>query len=139
MHISAHTDILLLGAGLVGSYLYANPTDPIISGVIAMSGAATGGSPSPNNGPNSFSQLAKLVGCDNLDSQDELSCMQNVTALRLQDVVSSTSAPGSNISIPRFGAVVDNVTMFTNLTERLEKNMTARVVSIHSMDLHTLR
>jgi hypothetical protein len=113
------------GAGLVGAYLYANGEDPIISGAIAMSGSATAGAQGDEN---SFSELAKAADCGGLNAEEELSCMQSVPALRLQDLVQATSLPGSNMSVPRFGAVVDNVTVFPNNTERLEKNLTAKVV-----------
>ncbi|PVH94480.1 alpha/beta-hydrolase, partial [Periconia macrospinosa] len=113
------------GAGLVGAYLYANPSDPIISGAIAMSGSATAGGQGASN---AFSKLAKAAGCGGLDASEELSCMQNIPALRLQDLVQTTSLPGTNVSTPRFGAVADNVTVFANNTERLEKGLAATVV-----------
>jgi hypothetical protein len=121
----AVTDKETKGAGLVGAYLYANGEDPIISGAIAMSGSATAGAQGDQN---SFSQLAKAADCGGLNAEEELSCMQSIPALRLQDLVQATSLPGSNMSVPRFGAVVDNVTVFSNNTERLEKNLAAKVV-----------
>jgi hypothetical protein len=114
-----------IGAGLVGSYVYANGADPIVSGGIAMSGAVNSG---PSEDSTNFSRLAEAADCGGLSAEEELSCMQNVPALRLQDLVQGSTLPGSNASVPRFGAVVDNVTVFANITERLEKNLTARIV-----------
>lgn len=110
---------------MVGSYIYANGEDPIVSGGIAMSGAAN--SPAPDNSTN-FSKLAAAVDCGGLSAEDELSCMQSIPALRLQDLVQGTTLPGSNASVPQFGAVVDNVTVFANNSERLEKGLTAKIV-----------
>lgn len=123
-----------IGAGLVGAYVYANGKDPIISGAIAQSGAAPSGGMPGSSDRNNFSELAKMVNCGGLNAEEELLCMQKVPALRLQDIVSTTSSSplggnnGSQISVPRFGAGVDNVTVFSNLTERLEKNLAAKVV-----------
>ena len=91
-----------------------------------MSGSAN--SPSQDDS-SSFSALAEAADCGGLTVDEELSCMQNVPALRLQDLVQSSTLPGSNVSTPRFGAVVDNITVFANNTERLERNLTARIVS----------
>jgi hypothetical protein len=44
------------------------------------------------------------------------------------DLVQGSTLPGSNASVPRFGAVVDGVTVFANNTERLERNLTAKIV-----------
>jgi acetylcholinesterase len=109
----------------VGSYIYANGEEPIVSGAIAMSGAVN--SPAPDNSTN-FSELAEAANCGGLSAKDELSCMQSLPALRLQDLVQGSTLPGSNASVPRFGAVVDNVTVFANNTERLEKKLTAKIV-----------
>ncbi|OAL03962.1 alpha/beta-hydrolase [Phaeosphaeriaceae sp. SRC1lsM3a] len=115
------------GAGLVGAYIYANGEDPIVTGGIAMSGAVN--NPAPDNSTN-FSTLAEAAGCGGLSADDELSCMQSVPALRLQDLVQGTTLPGSNATTPRFGAVVDNKTMFANNTDRLAKNLTAKIVRV---------
>jgi hypothetical protein len=83
-----------------------------------MSGAVN--SPAPDNST-SFSELAKAANCGGLNAKDELLCMQDLPALRLQDLVQGSILPGSNASVPRFLAVVDNVTVFANNTERLER------------------
>lgn len=113
------------GASLVGSYIYAHGEDPIVSGAIAMSGAAANLTPDNSS---SFTALAEAADCGGLSAEDELACMQNVPALRLQDLVQGATLPGSNTTTPRFNAVIDGVTVFTNNTERLEKNLTATIV-----------
>ena len=90
-----------------------------------MSGAVN--NPTPDDS-SSFSELAEAADCGGLSAEEELSCMQDIPALRLQDLVQGTTLPGSNATTPRFGAVVDNVTVFANNTERLEKNLTANIV-----------
>jgi hypothetical protein len=90
-----------------------------------MSGAVN--NPPPDNS-SSFTTLAGAAGCGGLSAEDELSCMQQVPALRLQDLVQGTTLPGSNATTPRFAAVVDNVTAFSNNTDRLVKNLTAQIV-----------
>lgn len=108
------------------SYLYANGEEPIIAGAIANSGAGGGGG-SPSD---SFSQLAEIVGCGDLDAGEELACMQKIPALRLQSILQSALIPGTNSTVPRFGPAVDNATMFSNKTERLERGLVATVVRI---------
>ncbi|KAK7984374.1 hypothetical protein PG989_011776 [Apiospora arundinis] len=96
------------GAGLVTSYVYANGEDPIITGAIANSGSIGG--------------LAEIAGCGGLKADEELACMQEVPALRLQSILQS-----GDEGIPMFGAVVDNTTVFSNSTERLERGLVAKV------------
>ena len=127
---TATTDYWDKGAGLVSTYLYANGEDPIISGAIAMSGSVD--SRPAQEISDKFSKLAGAVDCGGLSAEEELSCMQEVPALRLQDLVQSSTLPGSNTSTPKFGAAIDGITAFANNTERLEKNLTANIVSKHA-------
>lgn len=109
---------------MVTSYVYANGEDPIITGAIANSGAV-GGRLSDSSATNKFTQLAALAGCGGgLKADEELACMQEVTALRLQSILQS-----GREEVPMFGAVVDNITTFSNYTERLERGLVAKVVS----------
>lgn len=106
-------------------YGYGYPDDPIVAATISDSGAA---SPSnlgrqPGN-YTAFSTLASLVGCGGLteDSAAELECVQAVDANTLQDYISNTSS----IS---FGPVLDNVTFFSNTTDRMAQGLVAKIVS----------
>lgn len=91
-----------------------------------MSGAVNN---PPADNSSSFTTLAGAAGCGGLSAEEELSCMQDVPALRLQDLVQGSKLPGSNVTTPRFAAVVDDVTSFANNTERLVKGLTAKIVS----------
>lgn len=106
------------GAGAVFSYAYSYPTDPIVTGFVASSGGASTNSPTDLN-PN-FQSVAGLLGCGNLTAAAELACMQKVDAEVLRDAVVENKMA--------FRPVVDDVTMFTNLTERLEKGLVANKV-----------
>lgn len=112
------------GANAVVTYAYANPDDPIVRGLIANSGS-TPTSASVNT--SSFSQMAASFGCGNLTSSDELTCMQKVDALSIQEYVRGNSKGG--VGGARLGGyVADNVTVFANTTERLLKGRVAKVV-----------
>ncbi|KAK8008336.1 chlorogenic acid esterase precursor [Apiospora marii] len=113
------------GAGLVTSYVYANGEDPIITGAIANSGTVGvgPGGDDDESGVNKFSRLAELAGCGGgLEAEEELACMQEIPALRLQAILQSRRE-----EVPMFGAVVDNTTVFANYTERLERGLVAKV------------
>ncbi|KAK2598351.1 hypothetical protein N8I77_011771 [Diaporthe amygdali] len=107
-------------------YGYGYPDDPIVTGTISDSGAA---SPSnlgrqPGN-YTTFSTLASLVGCGGLtgNSSAELACVQGVDANTLQDFVSNTSSLS-------FGPVLDNVTSFSNTTDRIAQGLLAKIPAI---------
>jgi carboxylesterase type B len=113
------------GANAVVTYSYANPDDPIVSGLIADSGsAAAPGSVSTNT--TSFSVMAASLGCGNLTATAELSCMQKVDALAIQKYVQGDS--GGLIGNTLGGMVADNITVFANNTERLLQGRIAKVV-----------
>lgn len=114
-------------AGAMSSsvYGYAYPDDPIVAATISDSGAA---SPSnlgrqPGN-YTTFSTLAGLVGCGGLtgNASAELECVQSVDANTLQDFVSNTSSLS-------FTPVLDNVTSFSNTTDRIAQGLLAKIVS----------
>ncbi|KAK4209066.1 acetylcholinesterase [Rhypophila decipiens] len=107
------------GGGVVLSYTYAFPTDPIVSGFIASSAGA--GAINPNDTNPAFSRMAQNVGCANLTATEELACMQQVDAVKLRDAVVAASLDMSQ----GFRPIVDGVTQFVNLTERLEKGLVA--------------
>lgn len=104
------------GAGAVFSYAYSYPSDPIVSGFIASSGGASTSNPTDTNP--AFHSMAQDVGCANLTGAAELACMQRVDPLVLRGAVVSAGAS--------FRPIVDNVTMFANLTDRLEKGLVAK-------------
>ncbi|KAK8122704.1 Alpha/Beta hydrolase protein [Apiospora sp. TS-2023a] len=112
------------GAGLVASYVYANGEDPIITGAIANSGSVgIGPGGDDESDINRFSQLAEIAGCGGgLEPEEELACMQEIPAVRLQAILQSRRE-----DVPTFRPVVDNTTVFSNYTERLEQGLVAKV------------
>jgi carboxylesterase type B len=108
------------GGNAASSYSYAYPEDPIVAGIAAQSGTV-----SQLNSPNTtaFTILAKQLGCDGLDAEEELACMQEAPNDRLHSVIRNGTG------VPRFSPRVDNVTLFANNTARLENGQVAKVVS----------
>jgi acetylcholinesterase len=107
------------GGNAANSYGYAYPEDPIVAGIVAQSGTV-----SQLNSPNTtaFTILAKQLGCDGLDAEEELACMQQAPNDRLHSVIRSGAG------VPRFSPAVDDVTLFANNTARLESGLVAKVV-----------
>jgi hypothetical protein len=108
------------GAGAVFSYAYSYPSDPIVSGFIASSGGASTNNPTDTN--QGFHTMAEKVGCGNLTDDAELTCMQRVDPLVLRGAVVDSRTS--------FRPIVDNITMFANLTDRLEKGLVAKKVRL---------
>ncbi|KAL2192881.1 Alpha/Beta hydrolase protein [Corynascus similis CBS 632.67] len=109
------------GANAVLTYGYAYPHDPIVNGLIASSGGASATNPTSSS---SFHNLAQIVGCANLTTTAELACMQEVDPLVLQKKIEGTEGPAFRGS---FGPIADNVTVFANLTDRLEKGLVPKL------------
>lgn len=112
------------GAGSSSVYGYAYPDDPIVTGLISDSGAAALASGVDAGNYTAFDTLAELVDCGNSDedSQLQLECMQKVDAETLIQFVSNTSS----IS---FSPVADNITAFSNVTDRISRGLIAKIVS----------
>ena len=112
------------GNDMVQRYSYAYPENSLVRGFIGESG----GTPvtNPTSSPN-FHNAAQIVGCANLTDTAELACMQQVDPLLLQHAVDAIN-PDPNRGL--FRPIADNITTFTNLTERLEKGLIAKLVSL---------
>jgi carboxylesterase type B len=113
------------GGNAANSYGYAYPEDPIVAGIVAQSGTV-----SQLNSPNTtaFTILAKQLGCDGLDAEEELACMQQAPNDRLHSVIRSGAG------VPRFSPAVDDVTLFANNTARFESGLVAKVVGDEQLD-----
>jgi hypothetical protein len=109
------------GANSVSYYPYSWYFDPIVKGVISDSGSAYDFKFDHNF--TSFTNLAGLVGCGGLGADDELACMQQVDAEKLEQLVSN---PANNLT---FKPQAENVTMFSNLEERISNGLIAQIVS----------
>ncbi|KAK4165554.1 acetylcholinesterase [Cladorrhinum sp. PSN259] len=109
------------GNDMVQRYSYAYPKNSLVRGFIGESG----GTPvtNPTSSPN-FHNAAQIVGCANLTDTAELACMQQVDPASLQHAVDAIN-PDPNRGL--FRPIADNITTFTNLTERLEKGLIAKL------------
>ncbi|KAH7163387.1 Alpha/Beta hydrolase protein [Dactylonectria estremocensis] len=105
------------GAASVGMYGYSYPKDLIVKGLILDSGATSTLTTKAGN-HSSFTSLAGLVGCGGLGAAAELACMQDVDATEIQDAYS-----GSTLG---FSPVGDNVTAYTNTTDRLARGLVSK-------------
>ncbi|KAK3391254.1 Alpha/Beta hydrolase protein [Podospora didyma] len=109
------------GANAVNAYAYANPADPIVKGLIISS------SNTPATNPTSstlFHDLAQNAGCAGRNTTAELACMQQVDALVLQQKVDEANPdPFRGL----FRPLADNVTVFQNVTTRLEQGLVANI------------
>ena len=115
------------GAGIVLMYSYANPRNPIVRGFIATSSGTPLTNPTSSS---NFHNVAQTAGCANLTDAAELACMQSLDALVLQDKVNEANTdPNRGL----FRPIADNVTTFTNLTDRLERGLVAKLVCLPSL------
>lgn len=105
------------GSASVGMYGYAYPNDLIVKGLILDSGAPSTLVVAAGNYTN-FHTLAKAVGCGGLSAAKELACMQKVDGTAIQDAY-STSGLG-------FTPVGDNVTSFSNTTDRISRGLVSK-------------
>ncbi|KAH7192829.1 Alpha/Beta hydrolase protein [Fusarium flagelliforme] len=104
------------GAGSVGMYGYAYPKDLIVKGLISDSGSPSMLVKTLGNYTD-FDTIATKVGCK---EGKQLECMQKVDASTLQKVYSETTGVS-------FTPVGDNVTAFSNTTDRLARGLVTRV------------
>ncbi|KAH6889353.1 Alpha/Beta hydrolase protein [Thelonectria olida] len=105
------------GAASVGMYGYAYPHDLIVKGLILDSGSTSTLTVAAGNYTN-FHTLAKSVGCGGLGSSKELACMQEVKGTEIQAAYSSSGLG--------FTPVGDNVTAFSNTTDRIAKGLVSK-------------
>ncbi|RDW77821.1 hypothetical protein BP6252_05874 [Coleophoma cylindrospora] len=113
------------GATSVTDYAYAYPQDPIVAGLIADSGSPTTLSNSDYAQTN-FTSLANLVGCAGLSGADEVACMRQVPATDLENALSYHTINGTKPALA-FTPVADNITVFSNFTDRAERGLIARI------------
>jgi len=121
------------GGSSVDLYSYAWHEDPIVTGFSADSGAASNRYAPQYNGAN-FTFLAGKVGCGGLKASAELTCMQNVPAGTLENVLSLYQAGDEEPSLV-FTPVIDGVLTFENYTERAEAGLVADAVCIFQLPI----
>ncbi|KAF4475771.1 triacylglycerol lipase V precursor [Fusarium agapanthi] len=110
------------GAYATDGYLFAWTRDPIVKGVIADSGNALAieGSLGDARNHSTFSIAAKHLDCGNLSPKKELQCMRGVTEHKLKEYLQAELGQGGAADDGlSFSLIPDNVTAFTNYTERI--------------------
>jgi carboxylesterase type B len=115
------------GAASVSAYGYAWPKDPIVTGLISDSGIASL-LYSEDYKHSNFTALASTVGYDRTKHKDIVEYMRQVPAQTLQNAMYQTSL---NASLPQYNFIplADNVTFFSDLTDRADKGLLADIVS----------
>jgi carboxylesterase type B len=119
------------GGMAVDKYAYAYPEDPIVRGFVAQSGTAPGGSSNDLSNSN-FTYLATQVGCTS-DKKDELfSCMQKANATAIIEVLNKYNATANGGKSLSFNPAPDNVTSFSNYTDRQLRGRFAKLPTLLS-------
>ncbi|KAF5624570.1 triacylglycerol lipase V precursor [Fusarium sp. NRRL 52700] len=110
------------GAYATDGYLFAWARDPIVKGVIADSGNALAIEASLGDAGNhtTFSIAAQQLGCGDLSPKKELQCMRGVSDHKLKEYLQAELGQGGAADDGlSFSLIPDNVTAFTNYTERI--------------------
>lgn len=113
----------------VDKYAYAYPHDPIVKGFIAQSGTASGGNSNDLTSSN-FTYLASQVGCSSANKDEEFSCMQKADARAIIEVYNKYNASANGGRSLAFQPSPDDITSFSNYTDRQVRGLFARVPTI---------
>ncbi|KAH6629592.1 Alpha/Beta hydrolase protein [Boeremia exigua] len=117
------------GGMAVDKYAYAYPEDPIVKGFIAQSGTSSGGaSNDPTN--SNFTYLASQVGCTDTGNDEIFSCMQKANATAIIEVLNKYNATANGGRGLSFNPSPDNITSFSNYTDRQLRGRFAKVPTI---------
>lgn len=119
------------GGMAVDKYAYAYPEDPIVKGFIAQSGTASGGSSNDPTNSN-FTYLASQIGCSSADKDEVFSCMQKANATAIIEVLNKYNATANGGRSLSFNPSPDNVTSFSNYTNRQLRGRFAKLPIILS-------
>ena len=115
----------------VDKYAYAYPEDPIVKGFIAQSGTASGGSSSDVTQSN-FTYVASKVGCASSNKDDEFACMQEADAKAIIEVYNKYNASANGGRSLSFQPFPDDMTSFSNYTDRQARGRFARLPTLLS-------
>jgi cholinesterase len=104
------------GAAAVDMYAYAWQNDPIIAGVIAMSGGASTRPPGGQDSSEVWYTLSESLNCGGkADGAKTVECMKKVPTTRILDLLDKlSSGPGST----PFGPVADGKVVFMDYAAR---------------------
>ncbi|KAK5168218.1 uncharacterized protein LTR77_006787 [Saxophila tyrrhenica] len=111
------------GGASTSMYSYAWRSDPIVSGLIADSGAAGLSVGEIDKAQTNFTSLASVVGCKGLSDAATLTCMRNVPAGTLENALSTSEGLD-------FGPTPDGMVVFGNYTKRAAEGLVADVPMI---------
>jgi cholinesterase len=105
------------GGASVDYYSYAYLDDPIVSGMIAESGAVTSFSnPPPMNNTGYWYESAKALGCPTNDPKASVTCMRTKS---MEDVIKASKVANPlQAVLGHFGPSVDNKVVFPDYKER---------------------
>ncbi|KAK5125190.1 hypothetical protein LTR85_000866 [Meristemomyces frigidus] len=119
------------GSISVDFYNFAYPTDPIVSGLIMDSGTAESPITTDDTTHSNFTFVAEHVGCSGLASApaQQLACMRNVSAAKLEDFFASYQESGATPGLG-FDPIVDGAVVFANYTERAVAGQQANIPAI---------
>lgn len=101
------------GGSAIGYYSYAFKDDPIVNSVIMHSGNEFVDILTRDPVHANFTFVASNVGCGGLDPSEELSCMREVDAFAIRDLIKSYTDSGAT-PILTFSPVIDGNTVFEN-------------------------
>lgn len=121
------------GGASVANYPYAFADEPIVAGLIADSGA-TGIIAKTDPTHSNFTALAGMVGCGNMNASAELECVRSVDSTVLENALSNYVISKKSPTIS-FTPSDDNITVFTNYTDRIVHGHLAKLVSPTSWSL----
>jgi acetylcholinesterase len=118
------------GAGSTDAYNYAYPDDPIVTGIICDSGSAEQPNGGTDFGHTNFTSFAAHFNCSGATM---LPCMRNVSATDIIDYLAEYQESGTLPAIS-FATIPDNVTVFSNYTERLIAGNYSKVPAIYGFN-----
>ncbi|KAF3025955.1 hypothetical protein E8E14_014974 [Neopestalotiopsis sp. 37M] len=129
------------GGASVDFYDFAFYQDPIIAGVVPMSGSVNAfGRRFENTSEAGWTETAKLLNCSSNSEADTATCMENADAqtllsasLKASNIVSSQLDTAAQLYAgitSLFGPTIDNKTVFANYTDRVAAGQLSRVPAI---------
>ena len=123
------------GGMAVKKYAYACPEDPIVKGFIAQSGTASGGA---SNDPtkSNFTYLASRIGCTSEGNDEVFSCMQRANATAIIKALNEYNATANGGRSLSFALSPDNITSFSNYTDRQLRGRFAKLPTILSQGVN---
>lgn len=123
------------GGVSVDYFTYAYRDDPIIAGVIPMSGTALSMQPNtPEQSEKYWYTAAEELGCDGGSEEDVMECMRTKPAQDLLDAAKKVPfEPSKALMQPVFHPTIDNEVVFSDYEARSEQGKFVKVVRLSSI------